>query len=135
MNPASSHSENPSYRIAKAVILIGFILVTYMLYALTVEMYQNYQIDRHITAFETKNETLKRENTEKIQDLQYFTSEAYIEKIAKQNLGLINYGEEVIVLPALDESIEQDGTSSRKTADSSNFAAWWKFFFVENDFR
>lgn len=122
---------------AKAVILIGFILVAYMLYALTVEMYQNYQIDRHITAFEAKNDTLKRENAEKIQDLQYFTSEAYIEKIAKQNLGLINPGEEVIVLPAAsdtDASVGND-VDFGSTSSGSNFSAWWRFFFMENDFR
>lgn len=135
MNHLSSHSQNPSYRIAKAVILIGFILVAYMLYALTVEMYQNYQIDRHITAFEEKNEMLKRENSEKIHDLQYFTSEAYIEKIAKQNLGLINPGEEVIVLPAVDDTGDQDNEGSNNTTHRSNFAAWWKFFFVKNAFR
>ena len=38
------------------------------------------------------------ENKQKTEDYLYFTSDEYIDKIAKQNLGLVNQGEEVIIL-------------------------------------
>ena len=66
----------------------------------------------------------------------YFTSEEYIDKIAKQNLGLINPGEEVIVLSPdvlSDEIIVDEGieTDFARYSGLSNPQQWWEFFFGE----
>ena len=90
--------ENSPFNVARGIIIVGFVIVAYMLYNLTVSIYENYQIDAHIQGFEEKNTELEEENLEKIESYQYYTSGQYIEKIAKQNLGLINPGEQVIVI-------------------------------------
>ena len=51
-----------------------------MLYNLTVSIYANYQIEKHIAEFESRNEELRSENSQKLDDFQYYTSEEYIEK-------------------------------------------------------
>ena len=93
----SSHVSNTS-GLTKLIIVAEFLLVAYLLYSLTKNVYTTYQIDKYIETFETENVALEMENLQKTEDFLYFTSEEYIDKIAKQNLGLINPGEEVLVI-------------------------------------
>lgn len=132
-----SHSSSWS---AKIVILVGFFLIIYMLYALTTKIYDNYLIDQHIKNFTLKNKDLLEENSQKIEDYQYYTSDAYVEKIAKQSLSKINPGEEVIVItdsqtPSIKERdfVEWERKEQRKLMP--NYIKWWQFFFVENDYK
>ena len=92
----SSSQSGPS--LTKVIIIAGFVLVAYMLYSLTVSIYESYQIDQHITNFEQKNDKLRDENLKQLEDFKYYTSHQYIDKIAKENFGLVNPGEEVIIL-------------------------------------
>ena len=131
--------ENP-FGMMRLVLVIGFFVVAYMLYHLTVSIYENYQIERHIAEFEERNETLRQENQQKLDDLQYYMSSEYQDKIAKQNLNLVNPGEKVVVIP--DESLvilSQDEDSAALSADIraawSNPKKWWKFFFGYNPYK
>jgi cell division protein FtsB len=119
----------------KLVIIIEFFLVSYLLYSLTVSVYKSYQIDQHIKSFEEENAKIEEENRLKSEEFDYYSSDAYIEKMAKQNLGLVNPGEEVIIIPQNDNlaagtSNDQNGdVSVNGTANLSNSQKWWKFFF------
>ena len=129
-----------SYNITKIIIIAGLILVAYMIYGLTVSIYQSYQIDQHIANFEEKNEKLRKENLQKLEDYKYYTSEAYIDKIAKQNLGLVNPGENVIVLnegesTGLPQIEEQMIAKQRSMANWSNAKKWWHFVLEENPYK
>lgn len=125
------------------MILIGeFLLVSYLLYALAANVYQGYQIDYHIQNFQEENRKIAEANQKAADDLLYYTSNEYLEKIAKQNLGLVNPGEEVVVL---SEDIlqgpdpeafaqEEQSLQLQRYYNLSNPQKWWKFFF-EMDHR
>lgn len=118
----------------KLIIIVEFLLVAYLLYSLTKNVYNSYSVDKYIEAFEQENALIEEENRAKTEDFLYFTSPEYIDKIAKQNLGLINNGEEVIVLSerALEEDFEdgnEEESDLAKYAGMSNSEAWWNFFF------
>jgi len=69
------------------LMLVGFaefLLVAYLIYSLTKNVYNSYQVDKYIEAFETENAQIEEENRQKTEDYLYFTSEEYIDKIAKQ---------------------------------------------------
>lgn len=111
-----------------------------MLYNLTVSIYENYQIEKHITEFESRNADLKEENEQKLADFQYYTSEEYVEKVAKQNLGLINPGEQVVVIPdedliVLSQDAEEQRVAEQIRASWSTPKKWWKFFFSSNPYK
>lgn len=114
-------------------ILIGeFVLVSYMLYALSSSVYRSYQIDKHIAQFEAENQRILDENQRLSADYEYYSSLAYKEKIAKQNFGLINPGERIIIVPdgsviAREEDVLQQ-KSARKWEIMSNPRKWWTFF-------
>ncbi len=131
--------DNP-FQLMRLVLIIGFFVVAYMLYNLTVSIYENYQIEKHITEFEERNAALKEENEQKLADFQYYTSEEYVEKVAKQNLGLINPGEQVVVIPdedliVLSEDAEEQRVAEQIRASWSTPKKWWKFFFSSNPYK
>ncbi len=122
----------------KMVIIGEFFLVSYLLYTLTVSVYKSYQIDQHIKDFEAENARIEEENRQKSEDFDYYSSNAYIEKMAKQNLGLVNAGEEVIIIPSSTVKSSDTGASGNSVnggnADTNlnNPQKWWKFFFDLN---
>lgn len=121
------------------MVIIGeFFLVSYLLYTLTVSVYKSYQIDLHIKNFEQENARIEEENRRKSEEFDYYSSDAYIEKIAKQNLGLVNPGEEVVIIPqgelggtgivgGMSDDEEESGYNTL-----TNPQKWWKFFFDIN---
>ncbi len=124
-------------RTTKLVLIGEFLLVSYLLYALTSYIYKNYQVDYHIKNFQAINEKIERDNRKAAEDLLYFSSTQTIEKIAKQDLGLVNPGEEVIIVSddLLKQPVVDDGNGfgdSEKLSkyySLSNPRKWWKFFF------
>lgn len=120
--------------LTKFIIIIEFILVSYLLYSLTKNVYNSYKVDRYIQAFEEENNAIDAENQKKAQDYLYFTSPEYIDKIAKQNLNLVNPGEKVIILsPDVlnigDEQINEESSDFAQYSGLSNAKQWWMFFF------
>ncbi|MBU0981765.1 septum formation initiator family protein [Patescibacteria group bacterium] len=131
---------NNQFGLTKLLLIVGFFVVAYMLYNLTVSIYDNYQIEQHISEFETRNRELADENSKKLEDFQYYTSNEYIEKIAKQNLGLISDGEQVIIIPdedliILSEDEDALAASEEIRASWPNPKKWWKFFFSYNPYK
>ncbi len=135
----SNDSESP-FETMRLVLIVGFLAVSVMLYNLTVSIYENYQIDRHIAEFETRNVQLRQENRQKQEDLQYYISTEYVDKMAKQNLNLVNPGEKVIVIPdedliVLSQDEETAALSDQIRASWSGPKKWWKFFFSVNPYK
>lgn len=125
--------------LTKFIILVEFVLVAYLIYSLTRNVYNSYLVDRYIETFEKENTMIAEENRMKTEDYLYFTSEEYIDKIAKQNLGLINPGEEVIIISADSlsydtgagggEVLDDDAEDIIRLETRSNPQSWWDFFF------
>jgi cell division protein FtsB len=120
----------------KLIIVIEFALVSYLLYSLTKNIYNGYQVDQVIETFQRENAVIEEDNRRKNEDYLYFTSEEYIDKIAKQNLGLVDRGEEVIILSQAVSNPQQDEGDKDSTVNSlsrrskmTNPEQWWDFFF------
>ncbi|MEK7528317.1 MAG: septum formation initiator family protein [Patescibacteria group bacterium] len=130
----------PVSNITKVILLLEFLLVSYMLYVLMSSIYRSYQIDQHIAQFEKENEKIADENQRLGDDFLYYTSPQYRDKIAKQNLGLVNAGEKVIILPEDDtvvvSAVEKQAEDSKRRWDTyTNLQKWWIFFFDRERFR
>lgn len=131
MSSRFSHSSG----LTKIIIIVEFALVGYLVYSLTKNVYNGYQVDKYIEEFETKNAQIELENRQKTDDYLYFTSDEYIDKIAKQNLGLVNPGEEILVLSndvLVEESsfdVVEEDSSFAKFTGGSVFSQWVEFFF------
>lgn len=131
--------ESP-FDMMRITLVVGFFVVAYMLYNLTVSIYENYQIEQHIEDFKERNAALVEDNQQKMDDLQYYISDEYIDKVAKQNLNLINPGEKVIVIPdedlvVLSQDEDTAALSEQIRQSWSNPKKWWKFFFSSNPYK
>ena len=135
-----NESYDSQFGMMRLVLIVGFFIVAYMLYNLAVSIYENYQIEKHIAEFEARNEELQSENKQKQDDLAYYISDEYIDKIAKQNLNLVNPGEKIIVIPdedliVLSQDEDTEALSEQIRASWPNPKKWWKFFFSSNPFK
>ncbi|MFC1600115.1 hypothetical protein ACFL3T_03750 [Patescibacteria group bacterium] len=124
------------------LIIIGLIILSaYLLYSLTLAFYKSHQIDIYITDFEEENTRIEEENKKLIEEFDYVTSDAYIDKILKQNKGLINPGEEVVVIASTSENLAADdefnlsSIGKRDLNKLSNFDKWKVFIFEDNPLR
>lgn len=124
-------------RATKIILTVEFILLAYMLYVLSTSLYKSYQVDRFIRQAEFENTRLAVSNTMLAEDYEYYRSDAYKEKIAKQNFGLVRPGEEVIIL-APDEKIyltgeERVAQASREYYRSLSHPKKWFLFFFDRE--
>ncbi len=123
-------------------VIIGLIILSaYLLYSLTLAFYKSHQIDIYIEDFEEENKRIEEQNRKLVQEFDYVTSESYIDKILKQNKGLVNPGEELIIISSKNNNInEKDDldleTISKKDLEKlSNFEKWRVFIFRDNPYR
>ena len=121
-------------RSTKMILMAEFILFAYMLYVLSISLYKSNQIDTFIHSVEDENKKLENSNALLTEDYEYYRSDAYKEKIAKQNFGLVKPGEEVIVLSPDDRTYLTQGERNDQATiqyyrSLSNPKKWFLFFF------
>lgn len=126
-------------RTTKMILTAEFILFAYMLYVLSTSLYKGYQVDNFIRSADMENAKLEQANQLLAEDYEYYRSDAYKEKIAKQNFGLVRPGEEVIILAPDSHSYfsEEERTAqvSKQYYESlSNPRKWFLFFFDRERF-
>lgn len=123
------------------LVIIGLILLSaYLLYTLTLAFYRSHNIDVHISDFEEKNKKIEEENKKLLEEYEYVTSDAYIDKKLKENMGLVNPGEELIVITSdlpqeEDDPYNIEGINKRDYDNMSNTEKWRIFVFVDNPLR
>lgn len=121
-------------RTTKVILMVEFILLAYMLYVLATSLYKSYQVDQFIQTAGLENKKLEQANEGLIADYEYYRSDAYKEKIAKQNFGLIRPGEEIIVLaPEGDKYLSPEERAAKSTREYhgslSTPRKWFLFLF------
>jgi len=120
----------------KYILLIQLGLAIYLLFTLLVSEYKNYKVQRYIDDFELRNQKIAAENVLLNNDLSYFNSPQYQEKIAKQNLGLVNPGEKVLVIQ-VEDSLSESQRYEKSLKESElkrinslpNAKKWWYYLF------
>ena len=124
------------------LVIIGLIILSaYLLYSLTLAFYKSHQIDIYINDFEEENQRIEEENKKLLEEFDYVTSDAYIDKILKQNKGLINPGEELIIIASSNEIADGNGEFNLSSIGKkdlnklSNFEKWQIFIFEDNPLR
>ena len=118
---------------SKIIITILLCVAIYMFGTLIKELYTNYQIEQYIENVDDRNKLLAEENESLQADLEYYTSERYKDKLYKQNLGLVNPGERVLIIKRDDVisneqlSIDEQQASKRLQyyRELPNYKKWW----------
>ncbi|KKQ95417.1 MAG: Septum formation initiator [candidate division CPR2 bacterium GW2011_GWC1_39_9] len=103
-----------------AAILIMF----YEAFLVGQKMYTNYKFDRDLAALEKQVEAMDKKNQKLKIDIEYFKTEEYKEKVAREKLNKQKPGETVIVITPDNRPAEVAGV---ETKEKSNSEKWWLF--------
>ncbi len=116
---------------SKILNLIGLAIIVYLAVIVFQTVKHNYDLDHQIAAQQKQIDDLTAREAQLKYNVQYYRTNSFIEKSARQNLGLIQPGEGVIVLP---KAIAPPPTVTAKKSTAktkSNPAQWWQFLFGE----
>lgn len=76
-----------------------------------------------------QQQAMEQKNLDLQQSLQYFSSDSYKEKLAREQLGLQRKGEIVFNFPQL---ANPDSENSSHAPELSNPEKWWQYIFLQN---
>jgi cell division protein FtsB len=79
-------------------IVAGLCVVGLMAFGLALSYYKNILFDRQLATMEQRNRDLKSYIDTEYGRLQYLMSGQYKDKYAKENMGVLNAGEKVIII-------------------------------------
>lgn len=115
-----------------AVALAAIVMISL---ALTQETYRRYQIQKEIDDLKIQAEKRERENQKLIGMIDYFKTEDFQEKEAKEKLSVQKEGEKVLLV---NGDRKNDPKGEEKSAggkppqqdDRTNLRKWWDYFFA-----
>ena len=128
---------------SRVFIIIGICFLVFIGFSLGKETYRNYQIEKEIQALEEEISSIEKNNDNLTHLIEYFKTESYQEKEARQKLGLQKEGEKVVVIT--EENIETEELEMESAENSiqefnqsggiqkeeiSNPRKWWNFIFT-----
>ena len=105
--------------------IVGLVIL-YSLYVVGKTLYQSYLVRKEVSDLKSSLTQMQESNKQLGQQIVYYQSASYREKIARERMGLMKPGEEVIVI--LPEEKKQ--VAEKDPEDGlPNYQKWWNFFF------
>jgi cell division protein FtsB len=117
----------------KIFFIGGVFLLAFACFKISREVYKQEEINKEILALQEEIEKFERDNSELRQLAEYFNSEEFKEREAKEKLDLVKEGEKVVVVKkASTEAVRKKEKSPNKAEVSlsrANYYYWWHYFF------
>lgn len=79
-------------------IVIGLTVVGFMAFGLALSFYRNILFEQTLEDIEAQNNAIAGSIDHGYRDLEYYRSEQYKDKFAKENMGRLNPGEKLIII-------------------------------------
>lgn len=88
-------------------IVIGLTVVGFMAFGLALSFYRNILFAETLQDMQNENDKIAAKIQQGYSDLEYYQSEQYKDKFAKENLNKVNNGEKVIIIsnPPVDPAL------------------------------
>lgn len=115
----------------KTRLILGllFLLGLYLIVSFTRDLWVLRQKEKEITQSQLQLEKAKIGNKGLKEELEYVQSEAFIEKEARDKLGMAKPGETVLVLPQLEGIVNFVSFGEAEEKELPNWQRWWRLFF------
>lgn len=82
----------------QATIILGLMVVGFMAFGLALSFYRNALFEQTLTNIQKQNNELQASIDEGYRSLEYYQSAQYKDKYAKENLGLIQPNEKLLII-------------------------------------
>lgn len=120
------------------LITVGLGAIIMISLALTQETYRRYQIQKEIEDLQTQAEKKERDNEKLKGMIEYFKTDDFQEKEAKEKLSVQKEGEKVLMVkgdqsnnePAKPEDFVAQPPALQEKDSRSNLKKWWDYFFA-----
>ena len=106
---------------------VGFVVLIFIALALGRETYRKYQVQEKIDELQQEVTSLEQNNQELNDMIAFLQTDEYRERQARQKLDLQKEGEQVVIVPEL-EDVEEEVDKGTEIA-LSNSEKWWNYFF------
>ncbi len=133
-NRSAKEKQNSSFLsnfIFKALVLLGLLALFFIFYKLSRQVYRQKEINEEITALQEEIDRLNQNNSKLEQLSDYFQTDHYKEKEAREKLGLIKEGERIVEIKE-KEIPTKEKTQEQKPEikiNKPNYYYWWHYFF------
>jgi cell division protein FtsB len=115
----------------KVILAVTAIIVALILISLAQEVHRRWQTAREIQKLETEVHNAQKQVVE-LQNLnQYFSTEDYQERLAREKLNYQAPGEHVVAVPENQTQTATAAPTQEKPRQSIPLT-WWKVFFVDD---
>ena len=94
-------------------IVIGLTVVGFMAFGLALSFYRNILFEKTLQDLQAENNKIAMKIQQGYADLEYYQSEQYKDKYAKENLNKLNKGEKIIIIsnPPVDPALKEEETT------------------------
>ncbi len=92
----STHAIEPLSK--QVTIVIGLTVVGFMAFGLILSFYRNIIFERTLADLEAENRQIAATIEDGYREVEYFRSDQYKDKYAKENLSKLNAGEKVLII-------------------------------------
>jgi len=143
------YPTNMAYRNLEPVskqltIVIGLTVVGFMAFGLALSYYRNALFDQTLTNLKDENDELQDGIDQGYRDLEYYRSNQYKDKYAKENLGLVNPGEKVLIIeqPTVMQAPREEESKQQREQREATYLELlrqmpilehWKLYFFERE--
>lgn len=108
--------------------IVGVVIALYLLVYLMQTIKHNYDLQQQINLLQQQNANLETETEALSYRIQYYQTDDYKEKEAREKLGLQQPGEGVVILPRKDEPTASAQVENQKRVKQhSNIQQWIDF--------
>lgn len=118
----------------KLVVGVTLVVVLLILFSLVQEMNRRWQVQREVQKLEEEVRVAQRKVIELENLNQYFRTDDYQERLAREKLNYRAEGEEVVLIP--EEQVEAEIQSTDISEDAPVLSVpmrWWHLFFVSEE--
>ena len=124
----------PQMSIGRFVIFLTLAVLLYLGVAAVGKAVQIYRLDQEERQIRGEIEELKARNEALQKQVEYLKSEAYVEKVAREELNLIKKGETAVIVLSPEGSAataEKRPSENKESRQQPNWQRWWQFLFGE----
>lgn len=103
-----------------------------LIVSLVQEMNRRWQVQREVAALEAEVKAAERKTIELTHLNQYFRTDAFQERVARENLNYSAPGEQVVLVPEEAQDVKTISSEIGETPRSASTPLkWWQIFFVD----
>lgn len=140
-----AYSPNLEPVSGQLTIIIGLAVVGFMAFGLALSFYRNALFEQTLQNIQEQNGILRNRIDDGYRNLEYYQSAQYKDKYAKENLGLVQATEKVVILTELLEVVSLSGTEESEIATEPQEAMYieilrqmpvlehWKLYLFHKD--